>query len=434
MMRLIAGAWLVGWTAMGSGLSDFSCLSPTALVATQDGKTLFVACATANRVLCFDVAAKKVTASVAMPLPPSGLALSRDGRQLFVTCAAPESQVCIVDVAKLKITATIAVGHTAIAPVISPDGKTLYVCNQFNNDVSIVDLAAKKEVRRIAVLRDPVAADVSKDGKYLLVANQLPAGRADLDYDAAAVSVIDLAAGKVIKEIHMINGSGSLKDIRISPDGKFAAVTHLVGWHKQPTKSVNFGRMHGNAVTLINVARLEVDYVFQLDTLKSGAGNPWGLAWSADGSKLAVVSAGIHEVSIFDFPALLDELARRPEDLDPVAQGSFGYKPAVGGDSGGYIPFLPKAGQRVKLTGTDLGPRAVIVVGNTVYTANYFSDTLSAIDLAPPSFRPNPCRSAPSRKWTWCGRGSFIFMTQPFVCRAGRVVRAVIPATRAWTA
>jgi DNA-binding beta-propeller fold protein YncE len=83
-----------------------------------------------------------------MPESPSGLALSADGRRLYVTCAAPESKVCIVDVQKLKIIGAIPAGHTAMAPVISPDGKTLFVCNQFNNDVSVIDLAAKRQVRR----------------------------------------------------------------------------------------------------------------------------------------------------------------------------------------------------------------------------------------------------------------------------------------------
>jgi YVTN family beta-propeller protein len=393
-------------------------LSPTALAATSDGHTLLVACATANRVLRFDAASKTLTASFATPLPPSGLALSPDGRQLFVTCAAPESKVCIVDLATFKITATIPVGHTAIAPVPSPDGKTLYVCNQFNNDVSVIDLAAGREVRRIAVLRDPVAADITKDGRYLLVANQLPAGRADLDYDAAAVSVIDLAAGKVSKTIPLINGSGSLKDIRVSPDGRYAAVTHLVGWPKQPTTSVNFGRMHGNAVTLIHLGRQSVDYIFQLDARNRGAGNPWGLAWSPDGSKLVVASAGTHEIHVFDFPALLDELARRPQDLDPLVQGRFSDNPGVGGDAGGYIPFLPGAGQRIQLPSGDLGSRAVIVVGNTIYTANYFSDTLSAIDLTSASHHAGSIPLGPKPAMDPVRLGEFYFHDAA-LCREG---------------
>jgi YVTN family beta-propeller protein len=114
-----------------------------------------------------------------------GLALSSDDKQLFVTCAAPESRVCIVDVAKRKIVTTIRAGHTAMAPVLGPDGKTLYVCNRFNNSIGVVDLASKKELRRIAVQREPVAADLTKDGNHLRVANHLHSGRADRENVAA---------------------------------------------------------------------------------------------------------------------------------------------------------------------------------------------------------------------------------------------------------
>ena len=75
-------------------------LSPTALASTKDGKTLFVACGTANQVLFLSTPTRQVAATLTLPKPPSGLTLSPDGTQLFVTCAAPESDVCIVDLGR----------------------------------------------------------------------------------------------------------------------------------------------------------------------------------------------------------------------------------------------------------------------------------------------------------------------------------------------
>ena len=49
--------------------------------------------------------------------------------------------------------------------------------------------------------------------EFLLVANQLPSGRGDVETVAALVSVIDLAARGVVKELQLPNGSGSLKDL-----------------------------------------------------------------------------------------------------------------------------------------------------------------------------------------------------------------------------
>ena len=140
-MRQLLGILVL--SAASVGLAESLLLSPTALVAPADGKEVYVACATGKRVLFVNTNSRKVIASIPTPEPPSGLAPSGDNKLLFVTCAAPESKACVVGVTKQQIVGTIPVGHTARAPVISPDGKTLFVCNQFNNNVSVIDLVAR---------------------------------------------------------------------------------------------------------------------------------------------------------------------------------------------------------------------------------------------------------------------------------------------------
>src|SRR6185436_3483312 len=111
----------------------------------------------------FDLNAREIRREVAVPAAPLGLALTLDGRTLYVTCAAPESTVCVVDTATAGITAKISAGHTAMAPVLSPDGHTLYICNRFNNTVAFIELATRKTVRTVPVLREPIAAAITHD-------------------------------------------------------------------------------------------------------------------------------------------------------------------------------------------------------------------------------------------------------------------------------
>ena len=61
---------------MSAPKENSSCLSPTALVATKDGKTLLIACAAANRIMRLELQARTATPFLDMPGPPSGLALS----------------------------------------------------------------------------------------------------------------------------------------------------------------------------------------------------------------------------------------------------------------------------------------------------------------------------------------------------------------------
>ncbi len=359
-------------------------LSPAALAAAPDGQSLFVACATGKRVLQFDLAQRKTTRSVTMPNPPTGLTTSPDGKLLYVTGAAPESDVCLVEVKQGRVMAKFRAGHTAMAPVVSPDGKTLFVCNRFNDDVSVFDLVTKKEKCRIPVRREPVAAAITPNGKHLLVANLLHTGRADADHVGAVVSVIDTASCKVVDDLWLPNGSGSLNDIRVSPDGKYAVVTHILSRFQLPTTQLDRGWMNTNAKTIIDLTQMRVLNTVLLDTIDRGAANPWGVAWSADGKTLVVALAGTHEVSVTDFPALLAKLAKVAPESAAAPSPALPYSGGasrVPADVANDLSFLVGVRERRALPAGDLGPRAVVVVGRRAYTANYFSDTLTAIDL-----------------------------------------------------
>jgi YVTN family beta-propeller protein len=351
-------------------------------VASPDGATLYIACATGNRVLMLDIASRKVTRSIPTPGSATGLCLTPDGAQLFVTCAAPASRVCVIETADGKITGEFPAGHTAMAPVLSPDGKTLFVCNRFNDDVSEFDLAAKKELRRIPVKREPVAAAITPDGRRLLVANHLPAGRADAEHVAAVVSVVDTARGQAADVLWLPNGSGALNDLRISPDGKYAVLTHLIGRFWRPATQIERGAMNSNAMTLIALDRMEVLNTVLFDDWDRGAANPWGAAWSADHRTLVVAHAGTHEVSVMDFPGLLARLVDMPPTMLRVnIPYSFSAMLPPPTDASADPSFLGGIRDRRRLPKDDLGPRSVAVVGRRAYVANYFSDTLSVMDL-----------------------------------------------------
>jgi YVTN family beta-propeller protein len=380
---LVVAVWVTEPVTAGAGQAGW--LSPCALVAAPDGQTLYVACETGNRVLVVDLASRKVSAAVRVPHPPTGLALSSDGKTLLATCADATSQVCVIDTARQRVIRKLPAGHTALAPVLAPDGKTLFVCNRFDNDVSVINLLSPEPPRRISVRREPVAAAITPDGRRLLIANHLHTGRADADHVGAVVSVIDVAAGRVIDDLWLPNGSGSLNDIRVSPDGKYAIVTHLLSRFHLPTTQLDRGWMNTNAKTIITLNPLAVLNTVLLDSLDRGAANPWGAAWSADGQSLVVALAGTHEISVTDFPTLLEKLNRlQPQALTPISSAlpySTSIMPRAPNEVPNDLSFLAGLRERRKLPEGDLGPRALVVAGRKAYTANYFSDTLSEIEL-----------------------------------------------------
>ncbi len=372
--RLVMAGTLLAASVCGMASAAEAYHSPGALVASPDGQTLYAAEFTGNAVAVINAADGTVARSIALPDAPGGLAISPDGKTLFVTGAAPEGCVRILNAATGEVQGTVALGHTPVAPVISPDGATLFVCNRFNDNVSVIDVAGRSESARISVAREPVAAAVTPDGKTLVVANLVPVGASDGDYTAASVSLIDTAAKNIAATVTLPNGSSSLRGVCVSPDGKFAYVTHILSRYQLPTTQLERGWMNTNAVSVIDTAQKKLVNTVLLDDVDLGAANPWAVACTADGKSLCVTHAGTHEISVIDRAALHAK-------LDKVAAGErVSEVSAAAEDVPNDLSFLVGMRRRVKLAGN--GPRALVLTGNTAHAANYFSDSIDSFDIA----------------------------------------------------
>ncbi|HUS71555.1 MAG TPA: c-type cytochrome [Sedimentisphaerales bacterium] len=351
-------------------------LSPLALVADNEGKMLYVAEATAKQVAVFNITAGKVTKVISLPGQPSGLALAPDGQTLYVTAGVPNGGVHVVNLKTGKIDHTFPAKHTPTAPVVSPDGKTLYVCYRFFNAVAIYDLTSKKSVAAltvIAVSREPVAAALTPDGKSLFVAHLVPGGAADRDYVAAEVSVIDTVAKKREKTIQLPNGSTGLRGICVSPDGKYAYVTHILARYQLPTTQLERGWMNTNALSIIDIPKKQLLNTVLLDDVDLGAANPWDVACTDDGKYVCVTHASTHEVSVIDRTKLHNKLASVAKG---VKVSDVSLSPS---DVPNDLSFLVGLRRRLKLTGN--GPRGLAVIGTKAYAAEYFTDSLGVVDI-----------------------------------------------------
>jgi DNA-binding beta-propeller fold protein YncE/mono/diheme cytochrome c family protein len=382
-------------------------LAPAALAASPDARSIYIACAAAKQVLVFDTGQRRITKRLALPGEPSGLVLSPDGARLFVTCAGPAGQVCVVDTASGKLQKTLTAGHTPLSPVLSPDAKTLFVCDRFNDCVSLFDLRQGQEEGRIQVAREPVSAALTRDGRFLLVANHLPRGRSDVPYVAATVTVIDVARRKVLKELRLPNGSINLRQICVSPDGKYACLAQTVGRFQVPVTQLARGWVNTSAITLIDLASLEMLNTVLLDDPDRGAANPWAAAWSGDGRWLCVTHAGTHELSVIDFPALLKKLAALPVTPPPPSvQDSYASSRCVA-DVPNDLSFLYGLRHRVQLNGR--GPRALSIVGSRAFVAGYFSDSLDVVDLSAATPVAESVALGPRQPMTTARRGEMYF-------------------------
>ncbi|MDF7825983.1 cytochrome c peroxidase [Pontiellaceae bacterium B12227] len=335
-------------------------LSPSELVADAGNGLLYVAESTAGRIGIVDLEQQTRLGSIDLPQDPSGLALSADGSTLYVTAGGSVGEVYVVDTASKLVTQTIPVGHTPLAPVLA-SGNRLYVCERFFNTVAVVDLGTGTNTDRIAVLREPHGAVLTPDGTKLLVGNLLPHQPSIETGIAASVSVIDTATGLVTTNILLPPGSHSLRDLAVSPDGSYAVVAHALGRYRVPANQIFRGWVNTSALSLIDLSSDTLYNTVDIDDLDEGAANPWGIGFSDDAATLCIAHAGTHELSAIDWPALLTKLSSATKNVC---------------DDLSYL-----AGLRRRLPMPGNGPRDLAMVGSKVYTANYFSDSVSVADL-----------------------------------------------------
>ncbi|VGO14582.1 hypothetical protein PDESU_03145 [Pontiella desulfatans] len=342
-------------------------LSPCDIDQSPDKKTIYITAHTGRQLLCFDVASKKVAKCIDLPAQPSGTVHSTDGKTLFIAGGGPDGRIWKVD--NGTITGEFETGHTPISPVPSPDGKMLYVCNRFDTDVSFIDLASGETVARVPVLREPVAADVTHDGKFLFVANHIPDGRADVDYVASKISVINTAT-KEVETIPLVNGAEGVRDLKVSPDGTKIFATHLMARFLVPTTQLERGWVSTDALSVIDVASRSLEYTVLLDDVDQGFPNPWAIGFSKDGNTLVVSSAGNHEISLINLPAMREKIEAEAKAAEGEAHLN----------AHNNLSFLSGIRKRIKLAGN--GPRALVVDGEFIYIGNYYSDTLEVVRVS----------------------------------------------------
>lgn len=338
-------------------------LSPTEVIPHPSGESVFVVLHTANRVVRLDLASASVMTEYPIGYRPTGAAVSPDGGRLYITDDQPDGSAWGFEVESGIPTVRIEAGHSPTSPVLLEQGKTLAVCNRFDNSIAFIDLESEKILSTVAVAREPIAAAAGPDGRFLVVANHLPVGPANTGFIAAEITILHVATKSVVGSVTLPNGATSLRDLCISPDGRFAYVTHILARYHLPATQLDRGWMNTNAVSIIDIENRTLLNTFLLDNVDLGAANPWGIECTPDGALLVVAHSGCHEVSVIDRTALHEKLAKSPQsDQAP-----------------NDLAFLVGIRERIRLSG--LGPRGVAVVGRRVLAAEYFSDSIASIDL-----------------------------------------------------
>lgn len=301
----------------------------------------------------------KLLRSYPMEAVPTGILV--DGGKAYVTTFETKGELKVLSLENGTVEVAIPTGSGACSPIFGTDKKRVYVCNQFENTVSEIDVENYKVLRTVKVLREPRSAVLSKDGRYMYVTNFLPSQRADVDYVAACVSVIEMEGFTKIKDIKLANGSNAVRGICMTPDGKYVYVSHNLGRFAVPTSQLQQGWMNTSAFSVIDAEKQEFVGAVVVDEPERGAAGIWSIA--CDDNQIYISHSGTHEVSVIDHLALREKFEAYPD------------KSVLDYD----LNFLYGIRERVPLQGN--GPRSMLLVDGKLIVPTYFADVLNVMDV-----------------------------------------------------
>ena len=299
------------------------------------------------------------------------MAISPDGRTLYVSNEWSDT-VSVIDAASFQVRRTLATGWGPVGLATDQAGKTLYVANSIGNDVSVLDVATGTELKRLAALRSPHYVQLSRDGRRIYVSNLLPyLGSAD-EAPVSELTVIETRRQTVAERI-VIPGVLELRHIAEAPaaQGGYLLVPFMRPKNLNPLIQVANGWIVTHGVAVIRPAKVsqgakghsEVTQVLldDVDEYYAGAN---GAAFTPDGRYALVTHSEAASVSVIDTKRLEQRLrsvpaADLPNRLDTA--------------KGIIIRRLP----------TESNPEDVLVSpdGRSAYVVNRLDDSLTVVDI-----------------------------------------------------
>ncbi len=142
---------------------------PHGIVASPDGRTLYITLEASNEVLEVDVATHDILRRVEVGPVPNEPTLSQDGRYLFVPLRSGE-HTDVVDTETMTLVKSLPTGREGHNAYTAADGKLVYSTAMSDSLIAVIDPAELEIVRKIPVHGIPRPVSLTDDGALAYVA------------------------------------------------------------------------------------------------------------------------------------------------------------------------------------------------------------------------------------------------------------------------
>lgn len=205
----------------GTTLKPIECIHvgqrPRGLVASKDGKKVYVAVGNGNAIAIIDSASRKVLRSFPTP-DPETFALSPDETRIFVA-NENDSEMSEIRIADGKVLREVATGGEPEGTAVSPNGRIVIQASETGSMAHVIDTSTGKILTNIIVDTRPRYVAFTPDGKRFWVSSEV---RGTITvFDAATlrqIGKIDFENAGLTQNLVQANG------IRFTSDGKRAFV------------------------------------------------------------------------------------------------------------------------------------------------------------------------------------------------------------------
>ena len=350
-------------------------IGPSDIVVDPSGEMLYIAEFDAARLRQVRTDGLTPAKVLELPVKPERIKLLQTGKSLVAVGGEGYGKLLLIDCESLTILREIPVGYYPFAvDVYEPDdgASIAYIANRFGGDISVVDLDAGKEIHRFPFGREPIALAVTPDGKKLIAVPQNPEDKAVESGITLTVRIYDTESGEV-KKLRLRNGIVNGRDVTMTPDGRYAFLTCMLGHFNNVPTHVDGGWMIENMIAAIDMETDQYADTFYLDDFGRGAGNPWGIVCSPDMRFLAVAHSGSCEITLLHLPKILQILDARPHSSRP-GLGAMTTTFHRSGDNS-----LPS---RMRIPVGMYGVRQLAIHENRIYFTAYFEDSIGRIDCS----------------------------------------------------
>jgi DNA-binding beta-propeller fold protein YncE len=272
--------------------------SPMDVAYSPDGKLIAATDRTEGSVALLEAGGRLVRKAAGLS-KPGMVAWSGDSTKVYVS-EYGKGAVVEIGVGDGKVLRRFAVGPRPMGVAVAGKRQLLLAANSALGDVSVIDLATGKEKGRVKMVREPFWIAISPDESVAVVSNLLPLGAATDAQLTAAVSLIDLEKLEKVADVKLPPNTACIRQVAISPDGKWAYAVHTVGRTTLPATQLDRGWVNTNALSVIDLKKRELYVTVLMDNLAEGAADPWGMVLSKDGGTAYITLAGTHQLATVD--------------------------------------------------------------------------------------------------------------------------------------